>query len=266
MKHTLRNQILFFCPTLALGLASLWLHGFLVTQCIDDRGLLLEGSWPGRLLWVIGGVLGVYLLLLLRTIGGTGTYEDNFPKSILGGLLAIAGGAVMVPAVREMTFDAQWQLWLGYGAAASMAVTGIFRWLGRRPAPLFHGVVCLFFILVLLNNYRFYSADPQLQDYAYQLLAGILLMLASFHRTCCDAGMVQRKKLLFTGLAAAFCCLASLGTDFIPRFYLAAALWAMGSLCAPGQLPPDPEPVEEPAEPAPAADGADAPQPPADMN
>ena len=85
-----------------------------------------------------------------------------------------------------------------------------------------------------------------LHTYAYQLLAEVLLMLSAFHRTCCDAGIIQRRKLLATGLGAAFCCMAALAGDFQVGFFLASGLWAAGSMCHVAVLPPDPE--EEPEE------------------
>jgi hypothetical protein len=74
-------------------------------------------------------------------------------------------------------------------------------------------------------------------------------MLCSFHRTCCDAGIIQRRKLLFTGMTAAFCAIVALATDFQRGFYLASALWALGALGTVSQLPPDPE-EETPGEDA----------------
>ena len=88
-----------------------------------------------------------------------------------------------------------------------------------------------------------------LHTYAYQLLAEVLLMLCAFHRTCCDAGIIQRRKLLATGLGAAFCCMAALAGDFQAGFFLASGLWAVGCMCDPSVLPPDPE-EETPGEDA----------------
>lgn len=239
--HTLRNRILFFAPTALLGGASMLLHRYMMANCFDAKGLLVAGNLPGKLLWVLGIGFAAYLLVLLRTIGGEGGYEDNFPKCLLSGGLALAGGAVMLTAVPELGFTELWKVALCYAAAICMAVGGVCRMLGKRPTFVVHGVVCLFYILVLVTNYQLWSADPQIQDYAYQLLAGVLLMLAAFHRTCCDAGIIERKKLLFTGLCGAFCCLAALSGEFCRSFYLASGLWAAGSMCNVAVLPPDPE-------------------------
>jgi len=206
------------------------------------------------------------LVLVLRTIGGDGTYTDSFPPCYLSGGLMIAAALAMVWAIPGLVLTVQPPVaegmslavasftglavqYLPWAAAVSMAVLGVYRMLGKRPWPIFGGIICLFYMLMLVTNYRLWSADPQLQDYAYQLLAGVLLMLCSFHRTCCDAGVIQRKKLLATGLGAAVCCMASLSGDFQWGFYLASGLWAAGSMCHVAVLPPDPEEDEEEPEP-----------------
>jgi len=270
--HTTRNKLFFFGSTLAAGLCSLGLHRYMMDSFLDSKGLLISGNLPGRLLILVGLLFAGALLWKLRGLGGDGTYADNFPKNTASGLLMIAAGVVLAAAApglmqpaapgaelvawarlfEQLTDAAMTALpWL---AAVSMAVLGLFRMKGRKPAPWFSGVVCLFYMMLLVTNYRLWSADPQLQDYAYQLLAGVLLMLCSFHRTCCDAGIIQRKKLVITGLLAAVCCMASISMPFQQQFYLASALWSAGCICLPAVLPPDPEPEPEPEEEAPGAD------------
>lgn len=262
--HTLRNRILFFGPTALLGALSLGLHRYMMENCFDAKGLLIGGNLPGRLLWIVGIGFAVYLIAMLRTIGGEGSYADNFPRCVLSGALMLAAGVLLLTAAPGLELDAGAvsepvsplaalmgglnelaAAYLPYGAAAALAALGVFRILGKRPHFAVSGVVCLFYMLVLVSYYRRWSADPQLHDYAYQLLALVLLMLSSFHRVCCDAEIIQRRQLLFTGLSAAFCCVAALSGGFQRGFYLASGLWAAGSLCNVAVLPPDPEEDKE---------------------
>lgn len=275
--HTLRNRIVFFGSTALAGLASLVLHRYMMENCLDAKGLLIPWNLPSILLWVVGIGFAVCLGAMVTTIGGDGTYADNFPRCLFSGSMMLAAGAVLACSVSQLGLEAD-----GYGtvtivsttllaqlgrlagkllpwlAAVCMAVLGLYRMAGKRPPCILSGVVCLFYMLMLVTNYRLWSADPQLQDYAYQLLAGVLLMLCSFHRTCCDAGIIQRRKLLATGLSAAVCCAASLSGDFMPGFYLASGLWAVGSMCNVATLPPDPEEAETPAETQPEQPEPDA--------
>lgn len=277
--HTLRNRMLFFGSTALAGLSSLALHRYMMDNCFDAKGLLIAGNLPGMLLVAVGVVFGVCLLLMLRTVGGDGEYADNFPRDLLSGALLVAAGAVMawaVPRLGQATEPVAQELagtWVGtmdrithacmtalpWLAAASMAVLGLLRMAGRKSSLCFGAVICLYYMLTLVSDYRLWSADPQIQDYAYQLLSGVLLMLCSFHRTCCDAGIIQRRKLIFTGLAASVCCMASLSMDFQRPFYLASALWAAGCVCNVAVLPPDPEPEEAVPE---NGEGAEQPESP----
>lgn len=246
MKHLNRNRFLFLAPTVVLGLGSLWLHGYMMDTCFDDKGLLVSWNAPSIALIVMGGAFGLYLLLLTRSLGGSGTYHEAFPRCILSGALVLAGAVELALFLLSQGFANQVEMVLCLAAVGSMAVTGLLRMFGKRPWFIFNGVVCLFFMYRMLMNYRGWSADPQLQDYAYQMIACCFLMLAAFQRTCCDAGIIDRKRLVFTALVAAFCCLASMGDDNA-IFYLACGLWAAGSLCSLAQFPEDAG--EPPAEP-----------------
>ena len=265
--HTLRNKLLFYGAAAGAGVASLALHRSMMDNCIDGKGLLIPGNLPGTLLLAVGAAFVVLLVLLARTLGGDGTYADNFPRDFFSGAVLLAAGAVLAVAVPDLSGQPQGSAqtvagtipavvaavlslagkilpWL---AAASMAVLGVYRLLGRKPWPVFGGLICLYYMMMLVNNYRLWSADPQLHGYAYQLLAGVLLMLCSFHRTCCDAEIIQRKRLILTGLAAAVCCVASLSMEFQRMFYLASAFWAAGCICEVSVFPADPEEEETPA-------------------
>ena len=263
--HTLRNRIMFYVPTLLCAVAALGLHRSMMETCIDAWGLLIPGNLPGRLLWVICIGFPVYLTLLLQSIGGEGSYSDNFPRSLLAGSLMLCAGVMLLlnagsavpsspavlpshaPAGLLTVFADRAMVVLPWLAGASMLVLSLHRMAGRKPHFLFSGSICLFYMLMLVQNYRNWSADPQLHEYCFPLLALVLLLLCSFHRTCCDAGVIQRKKLLMTGLTGAVCATAALSSGFLPGFCLASALWAAGCVCDPTVLPPDPEEDEEAA-------------------
>lgn len=259
--HRLRNQILLFVPTAAAALTALGLHRYMMDNCIDDMGLLIGGNLPGKLLWVLTFGFCGYLLILLSTLGGRGSYGDNFPRNALCGLLMAVAGGVMLLSARDLTavsaavLPEQTQalasfmvvltdsamVVLPWLSGAAMVVLGLMRMTGRKPLFVFSGILCLFYMLMLIRSYRHWSADPQLHTYCFQLLAMVLMLLCSFHRTCCDAGVIQRRKLLFTAMTAVVCSAAALSSGFQPGFFLASALWALGCGCDPVVLPPDPE-------------------------
>ena len=265
--HRSRNNLLIYGGTVLAGASSLALHRYMMTHCFDEKGLLISGNLPGWLMLAIGAAVVVGMTLLLRQLGGSGTYAENFPRDPVSGVLLIAAGAVLLWSASQPTavvipgvqvaagswatamirFTDRCREILPWAAAVSMMVLGLYRLLGKRSPVCFSGAVCLNYMLTLVTDYRLWSADPQIQDYAYQLLAEVLLMLCAFHRTSCDGGILQRKKLIFTGLAAAVCSAASLSMDFNRPFFLASTLWALGCICSTAVLPPDPE--EEAEEP-----------------
>ena len=262
--HRLRNKCLFLVPTVLAALAALGLHRYMMNNCIDEMGLLIPGNLPLKLLWALGIGFPGYLLILVSALGGEGSFEDNFPRSrVSGGLMIAAGGILLLNArslmaVPQVLLPEQTQalsslmtgltdcamMVLPWLSGAAMIVLGLSRMQGKKPLFVFSGCICLFHMLMLIRSYRLWSADPQLHEYCFPLLALVLLLLCSFHRTCCDAGVIQRKKLLLTGMTAAVCCAAALSIRFQPGFYLTGALWALGCVCDPVVLPPDPE--EEP--------------------
>ena len=262
--HRSRNKFLLLVPTVLAALAALGLHRYMMEACIDDMGLLIPGNLPGKLLWALAIGFAGYLLILISTLGGDGRYEDDFPRSILSGGVLMAAGVVLLlnarslgalPGVampaytraltRIMVLSVDWiMVALPWLAGAAMVVLGVYRMMGRKPLFVFSAIVCLLHMLTLIRNYRLWGADPQLHEYCFALLALVLLMLCSFHRTCCDAGVIQRKKLIFTCLTAAVCSAAAMSGHSQPGFFLASALWALGCVCDGAVLPPDPEEEE----------------------
>lgn len=238
------QRMLFWMPTVVLGLIGMVLRVAMLRTGFDEKGLLIRGHYSVWGLWAVSIGFAVLLICLLRRLEGSGKFRDIFPKCALSGGLAMAGGVGM-GIVTVLEFSGIGDLVLGLLASAGMVFTGLCRVKGRRPNFLFHAIVCVYVITVLLRMYQFWSADSQLQDYACQMMALVLLMLFSFHRSCCDAGIIDRKKLVFTGLAACFLCLVSLSDGQNWGFYLAAGLWTVGSMCNLNALPEKKEENED---------------------
>lgn len=232
MNKTTRNRLIFWGSTVVLGLVCMGLRFLMMTTGVDERGLLTHWNIPHMAMWVITIGYLAALGMALRLLGGTGKYPQVFPESKPSGGLAMAGGVLMLLWVVSRWADmAVARNVVGVLASLAMVCTGFCRWSGMHPNFPLHGLVCVFFVMELTDHYRGWSADPQIQEYGFQLLAGVLLMLASFHRTCCDAWIISRRKTVFTCMAALYFCLISLsdGQEFV--YYAAAGLWAGGSVC-----------------------------------
>lgn len=244
MKFDLKyNQLPLF--TLLCGglgaLLRLWLYG----TGLDEEGLLVAGHAAGILVLILTALVIGSLIWLLRRFSAQDKYPRQFPVSVPGGIGAFAGAvgvllAAMVDLVRREGRLGLVAGLLGIAAAAALAFTGLCRLKGLRPHFLFHTVVCLFFVARLISRYQTWSADPQLHDYCFQLLACVCAMLFSYHRASLDLKTGNRRPLVITGLLGAyFCCLSLVESDGI-LFYAALAAWMvtnLGTLDIPNPVP-----------------------------
>lgn len=232
-----KNNLIFFALTLGCGAAAGIFRMRLLGNGLDEKGLLVPGNPLNYAIWaVVIGYLAV-MLVLARGLGANGTFAEAVPACKLRAGLGAAGGVLLIAESVRVVGTQKVAGILGLLAGACMVVTGALRWSGKRPSPLFHCVVCLFFTIRLILGFQSWGADPQLQDYALQLLACVGLMLFAFHRTSCDAEIISRKRTVFFGLAAVFFCVASLSDETAPLFYAASGLWAIGAGCSLENLP-----------------------------
>lgn len=216
--------------TLGMGALGLLLRVLLYATGIDETGLLASGHWASLSLWVLSclGVLG--LLALTRSIRGPEDYALAFPRSIFAGAGAFAAAAaVMVTAVRELGSQPLMTL-LSIAAAICLCITGVCRVTGQKPLFLFHGIVCVFFAVRMVTQYRYWNADPQLQDYVFYLGAYIMLMLAAYQHAAFDADMGSHKKLWLMNLLAVYLCITALKSPADSLLMLGCGFWAFSNL------------------------------------
>ena len=227
-----RNRLIFFGPTGLLGVVGLLLRRYMLATGLDDKGLLIRGYWANTALWVLAVGFLAIMWVLSRKLDDRGGFPRNFPRCKLSGSLAMAGGAVMLVQVVLGRVCAGFPgMLFGILGAAAMIFTGFCRFRGLHPMFLAHGAVSILYLLVLIGNYQSWSADPQLYEYGFQILACLMLMVCAYLRTCCDASRICRRDLVFFGMGASFFCLISLSDLAAPGFYLAGGLWAAVSMC-----------------------------------
>lgn len=237
MKRTLSPALL---PRLVLGLGGMglvlqiWLFG----TGIDDRGLLVSWHPAWILLVLLTAASMVLLLLQCREDKAQGTYHQNFPPSLAGfiGSIAEAVGIFLLSMTGLMDHPDMLNSAtgiLGILCFPALVVAGYARWKGKRPSFLLHALVCMFFALWLFCQYRGWSSDPQLQNYCFQMLAGICLMMAAYQRAAFDLNIGSRRTYRFFTLAAVFFCCLSLAAPEGKLFYLTAGAGAYTDLCVP---------------------------------
>jgi hypothetical protein len=149
------------------------------------------------------------------------------------GAFAGAAGVLLTAMVelirRESTISLLAGL-LGIAAAAALAFTGLCRLKNLRPNFLFHTLVCLFLVLRLISRYQSWSADPQLHDYCFQLLASVSAMLFAYHRAALDLKSENRRPLVVLGLLGTYFCCLSLVASAAPLLYAGLAAWMITNL------------------------------------
>ena len=242
MKFDLKyNQLPLF--TLLCGGIGVLLRLWLYSTGLDSDGLLIAAHPAGILALILSALTAGLLLWFLRRVHTHGKYTHQFPVSILGAVGSFAGaiGLLLTAMVELVRHEAALSIIigiLGIAAAAALVFAGLCRLKALRPSFLFHTVVCLFFVLRLVSQYQTWSADPQLHDYCFQLLATVSAMLFAYHRAALDLKCGDRRPLVTIGLLGVFfCCLSLVATD-APLFYGTMAAWMvtnLGELNTPAQ-------------------------------
>lgn len=244
--------------TLGLGGLALALRGLLYAFGTDERGLLIPWHPFGILLWLVTFAAAALIIALVLPLKGSNRYSDNWGASIpgaIGSFLAAAGiGFTVVSELGAMggTLSLIWTV-LGFLSVPALIFAGIARLRGQRPSFVFHTVVCLFFAIYMVTQYRHWSGHPQLQDYCFHVCVCIALMLASYYRASFEVGLGRRRMQLATSLIAAFLCVVCLSGDGHRILYLTCGAWCITNLCPFTPVPRRRRP--QPEDPAPAADG-----------
>ena len=242
-KITALSLIAAGCGGIALGLRQM-----LYATGLDGRDLLLRNHPLDLACWGMTAVLALVLLLALRKTEWSGEYADAFPASLPGavGTIAAMGGSISLAfQAMEAISDKMTLLWtiLAFAAAVCFAVTAGYRLRGKQPTIVFHGIICLFFCIHMICQYRTWSSNPQVADYEFALLACVMLALTALQRVIFDAGLGKPRSFLFTSVMAVFFCFASLIGPEYKVFYLYGGVWAFANLLPPPRREAKPEEV-----------------------
>jgi len=232
----LKNPHLLKLPALAAGLTGCALYTILFTAGLDAKGLPLASHWSHTGLWILTGLAALIIALVCRGISGSEIHADAFPPSLLSaaGCLAAAAGFFLfgAPSAQAGMLATADMVLRGVSGAA-MGAVAFCRFTGRKPLPLFHGVICLYLALRMINQYRFWSADPQIVEYCFYLGSYVALILTCYQLAAFDAGIGSHKKLWACGLAAVCLCGISLAGPQEQLFLLCFLIWVLTNLSFP---------------------------------
>ncbi|MDD5863031.1 MAG: hypothetical protein PUD80_00115 [Firmicutes bacterium] len=246
MKHLRKPTNL---PVIAavLGVAALLLRLLVYNLAVDARNLL-TGHPLTIALWVLSAAAVVWVIVCVARLDGSAEYADNFSPSLtaaLGHNIGAAGIALtaLLPWYNLGKLVLLRRV-LGILAAAGLVLASRDKKAGKCPQFLTHLAVCVFLIVHMLGNYGVWSSNPQLLDYAFDLLGCVMAVLFAFYEAAFDVGMGKRRMQLAAGLLTAYFGFAALSGSAYPFLYAGCGIWALTDLCT---LTPKPKKKEETA-------------------
>lgn len=214
-------------PLLALlsGLACAGLRWLLFRNHTDALGLLETGTLVEAGFFLLTGLCLVLFALAARR-GWAGENKLAAPGQMLGGLgiflTALTHSGQMAGPVGTL-----WKI-LGLVAGICLIVQGVCTLKKRKVPFLLPLVACVFFLLHLIDNYRGWSSQPQLQKYLFDLLASLSLTFFSYCDAARKVSLGKPKTRIFSGLCAVYFCLAAIpGSPEFTVLYALCALWAL---------------------------------------
>ena len=224
--------------TLCLGLITYMLRTLLWISAIgtEEERLLPIGSWPDVLTWIMVAITMAFLALGSYQLRASSRYSHNFRPSWIAAIgMALAGVSFCITSGIDLSASIDpigtASAILGFIAAGALGYLAYGRAKGKRPSLLFHGTVCLYLMLHLISHYRLWSSFPQLQTYAFELLAIVFVMLACYHRAAFDSNHGNRRAYTFFTLAALFFCVAALPGCDNAAFFIGCAVWMYTTPC-----------------------------------
>lgn len=223
-------------PALVAGVPAMVCMLVLRLTGMDAQGLFDRGSFLVVLIWVLTAAAVAVLVPGLGRMGGKAKYSRMFPVSASGAVGILGAAAAML-----------WCAWglLTASISALETLTGVLalvsgaalvylawcRFRGIRDSFLLWSVVTVCLMLRLMISYRVWSAQPELLQYFFPLMASVCLLLAVYYRTAFCVGLGKRRMYLLCTQLGAFCCLVTLGSGF-DLFYAGMLLWALLDLCS----------------------------------
>ncbi len=228
-----------FIPGLPLLAAAFSLAGFclrmgLYALALDIKNLLIPNHPLEMGLWAVMLLGAAVILVSVRKESSSGTFEENFVPSLAAGLGQIfLGVCILATVLSQPAFGLLGMLWriTGFLTAPALVWGGICRRQGKRPFFGIHGIACVFLLLHMVCQYQYWSGNPQIQDFVFELLAAVSLTLFCYHCASFEAGSGSRQRQLASGLLTVLLSGPALSGTAFPALYLGGAVFAATNLC-----------------------------------
>ena len=218
---------------LVMGLACQIGRWTLYRTAVDATGLLTAGTpleWGSY-------ALSVLAIGLFAAAAGKLRETEVSSSPILAALGQLIGGlglgwtALRYPGEMPGLFGIAWKI---LGIAASICLLWSALQTVQKKTPHFLALLapCLFWLVHLIDNYRGWSGQPQLQSYLFALLSTMAMALFTYYTAAEAAQMGKPRLRVFAGLSAGYLCLAAMlpGPEKTQLLFFTSALWALSDL------------------------------------
>lgn len=163
----------------------------------DADGLIARGDGLTAALTIVClAVLAFAVVVCLRSPKGSIAAPDG-KKTPARGVLEILSGVALLGAYLPPTLDGAVidyvMLALAFAAGCAMAVEGAFHLQGREGSLLGGCIVPVYLAVLLVRNYRLWSINPVVSQYAFQLLFLVLAMVVCFELAAFRVGRGKQR-------------------------------------------------------------------------
>ena len=218
---------------LVMGLACQIGRWTLYRTAVDATGLLMAGTpleWGSY-------ALSVLAIGLFAAAAGKLRETEVSSEPILAGLGQLIGGlglgwtAVRYSGEMPGLLGILWKI-LGIAAAICLLWSALLTFRKKTPHFLALLAPCLFWLVHLIDNYRGWSGQPQLQSYLFSLLSTMAMALFTYYTAADSVGLGKPRLRVFAGLSAGYLCLAAMlpGPEKTQLLFFTSALWAISCL------------------------------------
>ena len=218
---------------LVMGLACQIGRWTLYRTAVDATGLLTAGTpleWGSY-------ALSVLAIGLFAAAAGKLRETEVSSEPILAGLGQLIGGlglgwtAVRYSGEMPGLLGIAWKI-LGIISAICLILSAFQSFQKKTPHFLALLAPCLFWLVHLIDNYRGWSGQPQLQSYLFALLSTMAMALFTYYTAAEAAQMGKPRLRVFAGLSAGYLCLAAMlpGPEKNQLLFFTSALWAVSDL------------------------------------
>lgn len=231
-KITKINMLL---ATVLLALAAFFLRLSQLSSAFDENGM---ATGKGIIFFSVITVLAVVAFALYsRSLKGRKRYQAIAGTGVVEMALGAAAAFLMIVAGITLLLNRvqQGDRLLAVGSilvGICWAATTAGRFFGKKIHVLLFMLPAAFYVVDLVCRFRFWTRDPLIIDYCYDLFALISIMCATFHLGgfCFDKG--ARRLTVFFCLCGTFFSAAAMvkASAAMVYGYMAAILWLFANL------------------------------------